>query len=70
MRDSTTIERRRDADDPGRFELLKREGLRLLQEMSGSLWPDYNLHDPGVTILEQLCYALTCIARGSTQRTT
>ena len=41
------------------FESLRAEGLRLSQALSGNTWTDYNLHDPGVTILEQLCYALT-----------
>ncbi|HEX2580475.1 MAG TPA: hypothetical protein VHL08_00680 [Dongiaceae bacterium] len=46
--------------DPGQdYAGLRAEGLRLLQEMAGTLWSDYNAHDPGVTILEQLCYALT-----------
>ncbi|MFN6251918.1 MAG: glycoside hydrolase domain-containing protein [Acetobacteraceae bacterium] len=27
--------------------------------MSGEVWTDYNFSDPGVTIIEQLCYALT-----------
>jgi hypothetical protein len=27
--------------------------------MAGQLWTDFNAHDPGITILEQLCYALT-----------
>lgn len=35
--------------------------LEKVQSMSGHVWTDYNLHDPGVTILEQLCYALTDI---------
>lgn len=30
--------------------------------MGSSLWTDYNIHDPGITILEALCYALTDIA--------
>jgi hypothetical protein len=38
---------------------LKEEGIRLIQELSGAIWTDYNEHDPGVTTLEQLCYALT-----------
>jgi len=41
------------------FEGLRKEGIRLAQEVSGDVWSDYNLHDPGVTILEVLCYALT-----------
>ena len=40
------------------FFFLREEGIRLIQELSGKVWTDYNPHDPGVTILEQLCYAL------------
>lgn len=38
---------------------LHERGVRLTQAMSGDVWTDYNFSDPGVTILEQLCYALT-----------
>jgi hypothetical protein len=41
------------------YALLRAEGLRLVQELAGEVWTDYNESDPGVTILEQLCYALT-----------
>ncbi|MDB5600920.1 MAG: hypothetical protein JWN71_2964 [Xanthobacteraceae bacterium] len=41
------------------YAWLKEEGTRLIQELSGAIWTDYNEHDPGVTTLEQLCYALT-----------
>ena len=44
------------------FDGLRKEGIRLVQEMCGSTWTDYNLHDPGVTMLEQLCYGLTDLA--------
>lgn len=44
------------------FEELRKEGIRLVQEICGDIWTDYNLHDPGVTILEQLCYGLTDLA--------
>lgn len=44
------------------FESLRKDGLARVQELSGDLWSDYNLHDPGVTILEQLCYGLTDLA--------
>jgi hypothetical protein len=40
---------------------LKRLGIALVQELAGATWTDYNEHDPGVTILEQICYALTDI---------
>lgn len=38
---------------------LRKEGIKIIQQLTGSFWTDYNLHDPGVTILEQLCYALS-----------
>ena len=41
---------------------LKKRGLDHIQDLSGNLWTDYNHHDPGITILEQVCYALTEIA--------
>ncbi len=41
------------------FNQLREEGMQLIQALSGGLWTDYNLHDPGVTTLEVLCYALT-----------
>ncbi len=43
------------------FSTLRAEMLENVQLMSGNLWTDYNLHDPGITILEQLCYTLTDI---------
>ena len=44
------------------FDVLRTEGIALLQRLCGQLWTDYNLHDPGVTILEQLVYGLTDMA--------
>ncbi|MEM8901031.1 MAG: hypothetical protein AAGC85_23170, partial [Bacteroidota bacterium] len=41
------------------FEKLRTLGLEHIGELSGSIWNDYNLHDPGITTLELLCYALT-----------
>jgi hypothetical protein len=38
---------------------LRAEGIQAIQQLTGSFWTDYNEHDPGVTILEQLCYAIT-----------
>jgi hypothetical protein len=41
------------------FEALKRLGIDQLKVLAGKVWSNYNESDPGVTILEQLCYALT-----------
>ncbi len=40
------------------FSRLREEGLRHIQTFCGDVWTDHNLHDPGITILEALCYAL------------
>jgi hypothetical protein len=34
-------------------------GLEKARALSRQLWTDYNVHDPGVTTLEILCYAIT-----------
>jgi hypothetical protein len=44
------------------FDSLRSHGIELVQNMAGKVWTDYNLHDPGVTILEALCYAITDLA--------
>ena len=59
MQESARIARRNSAGNEYSYERLRAEGIRLTQELSGQVWTDYNVHDPGVTILEQLCYALT-----------
>ncbi len=44
------------------FEFLRQKGMDYLQKLTGQNWTDFNAHDPGITILEQLCYALTDLA--------
>ncbi len=41
------------------YAQLKKAGLAYLQQINGHVWTNYNETDPGVTILEQVCYALT-----------
>ena len=41
------------------FATLRKEALNHIQAICGKVWTDYNIHDPGITILEQLCYGLT-----------
>jgi len=61
MSEAKSIQRKKSNEDEYGFESLKQQGIRFAQELSGDLWTDYNLHDPGVTILDQLCYGLTDI---------
>ena len=41
------------------YEAMKNAALRHIQEISRNRWTDFNLHDPGVTILEALCFSLS-----------
>jgi hypothetical protein len=41
------------------FGFLRNEGMQLLQRIAGASWTNHNLHDPGITLLEAGCYALT-----------
>lgn len=41
------------------YESLREEGLRGVQDLCGKRWTDFNPHDPGVTILEQIAFALS-----------
>lgn len=61
MSEALTIKPKGTPDQPEYldFDQLRREGIRHIQELSGALWTDHNVHDPGITILEVLCYALT-----------
>lgn len=41
------------------FQTLRKKGIEHCQSLGSDLWTDFNLHDPGLSILEVLCYALT-----------
>lgn len=41
------------------YEALRAEALRLVQKLSGKVWTDFNIHDPGVTLLEEIIFAIT-----------
>ena len=40
------------------YNKLRELGMTYLQSVRHSVWTDFNLHDPGVTTFELLCYAL------------
>lgn len=60
MADDIKLIKKNDSSFPEwlNFERLRREGMEYLGELSGKIWTDHNVHDPGITILETLCYAL------------
>lgn len=59
MADGTTILKNPMLTASQDYALLRSRGLAYIQELGSKLWTDYNEHDPGITILEALCYAIT-----------
>jgi uncharacterized protein len=56
------ISRAPEADPAFDPRALFDEGLADVRELSRALWTDHNTHDPGITMLELACYALTELA--------
>jgi len=54
----------RDPDRPTSLDwaALREEGIAHIRALAGDVWTDHNTHDPGITALEVLCYALTDLA--------
>src|SRR5690606_9698711 len=53
------IEKDRKLNPSQDFQFLLQEGLRHIETLGHKFWTDYNVHDPGITILDVLCYAIT-----------
>ncbi len=41
---------------------LRKKGFKYVEETGSDIWTDYNNSDPGITILESVCYAITDLA--------
>jgi hypothetical protein len=41
------------------FQYLRDAGQQYIEDLSRKIWTDYNIHDPGITMMELLCYAIT-----------
>lgn len=48
-----------ETGDQNDFQFLRRTGIEYIEKLGGKLWTDYNSHDPGITTLEVLSYAIT-----------
>lgn len=59
MAKSITIQKNPTLHDSTNYELLRQKGLEYIEKLGSRLWTDYNLHDPGITMLEALAYAIT-----------
>lgn len=59
MPDEITIQKNLVLSSDENYAFLRQAGLSYIEELGSKLWTDYNEHDPGITILEALCYAIT-----------
>jgi len=59
MADNVTILKNPQLPADQDFNNLRERGLEYIQALGNALWTDYNIHDPGITFLEALCYAIT-----------
>ncbi len=41
------------------YAALRESGMELIRQLASETWTDHNLHDPGITLLEAFCYAMT-----------
>jgi uncharacterized protein YegP (UPF0339 family) len=59
METAIYIPKGRKLEDAENYALLRSKGMEYIEKLSSTLWTDYNTHDPGITIVEALCYAIT-----------
>lgn len=53
-----------DLELDSHFDLdkLREDAIARIQKYSGNVWTDHNVHDAGIAILEQLCFAIADIS--------
>src|ERR1043165_8462251 len=57
-----TIARNTQLSGARDYEKLRALGLKYIEQFSREVWTDYNIHDPGVTIMEVLSYVISDLA--------
>jgi hypothetical protein len=54
-----TIPKEPNLEHSADYYFLRRKGIEFIEQAGSRWWTDYNSHDPGITMLEALCYAIT-----------
>ncbi len=62
MREAPSISREPMKPVSRNYAELRGLGITMLEDLVTDTWTDFNTHDPGITILEALCYVMTEIA--------
>lgn len=59
MPEVLTISTQKPASPALDYQELRKLGIEHIEKNASAIWTDYNIHDPGITTLEFLCYAIT-----------
>ena len=44
------------------YNAMRKEGFQSIEKLGSNIWTEYNNSDPGITMLEAVCYAITDLA--------
>lgn len=59
MPENITIQKNPLLPESMHYKVLRELGMKYIESLGNQFWTDYNIHDPGVTLLELLCYAIS-----------
>nr|WP_068890806.1 hypothetical protein [Pedobacter panaciterrae] len=59
MSEALSISSKKPQSDAFDYEELRKAAIGSIEKTGSDIWTDYNVHDPGITMLELLCYAIT-----------
>lgn len=62
MNDTLTISNQPVTEKALNYASLRKLAISYLEQAASANWTDFNVHDPGITTLELLCYAITDIS--------
>jgi hypothetical protein len=59
MPENITIQKNPQLPQSMDYAVLRELGMKYIEDLGNKFWTDYNIHDPGITLLELFCYAIT-----------
>lgn len=59
MQGTSFILKNPELKESQQYSHLREVGIRYIEKLAHEIWTDYNVHDPGITLLEFLSYAVT-----------
>ena len=60
--DTYSLDPEKGIDASYDLDKLRENAISRIQKYSGNVWTDHNVHDAGIAILEQLCFAIADIS--------